>query len=150
MQALPKLAEFELPSSLVRGEAEQLFEQFQESYAKQGQANQLSLTPNEFVETAKNRVRLGLLTSELVRQHGLQAKPEQVRKHLELMARDYGQPGELMRHYLGNAERMREVEALVVEQSVVDWVLAHGQVTDRTVTFNELMAGDGVSEGASE
>ena len=94
-----------------------------------------------FQPPAERRVRLGLLVGELVRANNLQARPEQLQAHLEEMAQSYEKPAEVVRWYLGDRQRMAEVEALVVENNVANHVLERAKVTDRVVPFDELMAG---------
>jgi trigger factor len=70
----------------------------------------------------------------------LQAKPDQIRKQIEEFASAYENPAELMRYYFSNKEQLAQVEAIVVEQNVVDWVYGQAKVTDKAVPFDELMA----------
>ena len=72
-------------------------------------------------------MRLGLVVAELVRANNLQAKPEQLQAHIEEMAQSYEKPAEVMRWYLGDRQRMAEVEAVVIENNVAEFVLAQGQ-----------------------
>ena len=94
-----------------------------------------------FTEQATRRVRLGLIVSEVVRENALQAKPEQIRKQIEEFASTYENPAEVIRWYFSDRDRLAEVEALVVEQNVVDWLLSKAKVTDHEVSFDELMKG---------
>ena len=107
------------------------------------------IPPDTFKEQAENRVRLGLLVAELVKSQSLQAKPDQLRKQVEEFAQAYENPGELIRYYFSDRNRLAEVEAIVVEQNVVDWVLNTARVTDKALAFDELMAEDTVIEGAT-
>jgi trigger factor len=102
----------------------------------------MPVPPDAFKEQAARRVRLGLIVAEIVKKHGLQAKPDQIRKQIEEFAQTYENPPEVIRWYFSDKNRLAEVEALVVEQNVVDWVLQKGQVTDKALTFDELMAGN--------
>jgi trigger factor len=86
-------------------------------------------------------VRLGLVVAELVRSNNLQAKPEQLQAHIEEMAQSYEKPAEVVRWYLGSRERMAEVEGVVIENNVTDFVLGKAKVTDKVLPFDELMAG---------
>ena len=86
-------------------------------------------------------MRLGLVVGELVRANNLQAKPDQLQAHIEEMAQSYEKPAEVVRWYLGDRQRMAEVEAVVVENNVAEFVLAKAKVTDKVVPFDELMAG---------
>jgi len=100
----------------------------------------LPVPPDAFKEQAERRVRLGLLVAEIVKKQALQAKPDQIRKQIEEFAQTYENPAEVVRWYFSDKNRLAEVEALVVEQNVVDWVLEKGQATEKALTFDELMA----------
>jgi trigger factor len=63
-----------------------------------------------------------------------------LRKRIEEFAQSYENPGEVIRWYFSDRERLAEVEALVVEQNVVDWALEKAKVTDKALAFDELMA----------
>jgi trigger factor len=78
--------------------------------------------------------------AELVRVNGLQAKPQQLQSHIEEMAKSYENPGEVVRWYLGDRQRMAEVEAFVVEMNVTEFVVERAKVTDKRLPFDELMA----------
>ena len=44
-----------------------------------------------------------------------------------------------MRWYLGDRQRMAEVEAVVIENNVTEFVLAKAKVVDKVLPFDELM-----------
>jgi len=92
-----------------------------------------------FEKSATRRVNLGLILSEVVRVYGLQAKPEQVRAAIEALAQSYEHPQELVKWYYQSPERLRDVEALALEENVVEWALKTAKVEDKPMTFDELM-----------
>jgi trigger factor len=145
MEALPKLAGFELPTALVQAESAQLLERAKADLQARGMnLEQLPDIPADtFKEQAERRVRLGLLVAEIVRENGLVAKPDQIRRQIEEFAQAYENPGEVVRHYFSDRNRLAEVEAIVVEQNVVDWALSKARVTDRALPFDELMGQQG-------
>ncbi len=49
----------------------------------------------------------------------------------------------MIQWYLGNRERLSEIEAIVTEDNVVDWVLAKAKTIDTPVAFDELMGNTG-------
>ncbi len=142
MEALARLAEFELPKALVEVEGKALGERAIEDLRQRGidPKNLPPMPPDAFREQAERRVRLGLIVAEIVREHGLQARPDQIRRQIEEFAQAYENPGEVVRHYFSDRNRLAEVEAIVVEQNVVDWVLSKACVTDRALPFDELMS----------
>ncbi len=141
MDALSRSAELELPNALVAGETDRLIEQFRERLKQQGvkDADKVPLPTEDVRPQAERRVRLGLVVAELVRTHGLQAKPEQLQKHIEELSQSYEKPAEVMRWYLSDRQRMAEVEAVVVENNVTEYVLSKAKVTDKVLPFDELM-----------
>ena len=77
----------------------------------------------------------------MVKKFNLQAKPEQLQKHIEEVSQSYEKPAEVMRFYLSDRQRMAEVEALVIENNVTEHVLSQAKVNAKSVPFDELMAG---------
>jgi trigger factor len=143
MDALVKSAELEVPKSLVAGETERMVEQMRGDLKKRGvkDAETAPIPAEMFQAQAERRVRLGLVVAELVRSNNLQAKPEQLQAHIEELAQSYEKPGEVMRWYLSDRNRMAEVEAIVVENNVAAHVLERAKATPKNVPFDELMAG---------
>ena len=80
-----------------------------------------------FEPEARKRVTLGLIVAELVRREGLAAKPEQIKAVVQEYAESYERPEEVVRWYYQSPDRLREVESLVLENNVVDWVLSRRQ-----------------------
>jgi len=142
MEALSKAAELDLPNALVASETERLIAGAREDLKKRGvkEYETAPIPPEIFKPQAERRVRLGLVVAELVRVNNLQAKPQQLQSHIEEMSRSYEKPAEVMRWYLGDRKRMSEVEAVVIENNVAEFVLAQAQVTDKVLPFDELMS----------
>lgn len=140
MNALLGAANFELPKSLVEADSQRLVELAHNDLASRGiGARDTQLSPDAFAPQAQRRVRLGLLVGELVRGHSLQPRQDQIRKRLEELAQSYEKPAEVIQWYLGNRQRLAEVETMVMEDNVVDWVLQRADVTETPVAFDELM-----------
>ena len=143
MDALVKLAELDVPKALVDGEVERMTEAARADLKKRGvkDAETAPIPPGLFEPQAEKRVRLGLVVGELVRSNNLQAKPDQLQAHIEEMAQSYEKPAEVVRWYLGDRQRLAEVEAVVVENNVATFVLDKAKVIDKTLPFDELMTG---------
>jgi trigger factor len=141
MDALVAAAELEVPVALVTGEVERMTEAARADLKKRGvkDADTAPIPEDVFKPQAERRVRLGLVVGELVRANNLQAKPDQLQAHIEEMAQSYEKPSEVVRWYLGDRQRMAEVEAVVVENNVADFVIGKARVTDKPMPFDELM-----------
>ena len=141
MDALSKAAELELPQALVGAELQRMVEAARADLKQRGikDADKAPIPEDIFRPQAERRVRLGLIVGELVRANQLQARPEQLQAHIEEIAQSYEKPAEVVRWYLGDRQRMAEVEAVVVENNVAEFVLGHAKVSDRLLPFDELM-----------
>lgn len=143
MDSLSGASEFELPAALLQGEREALVERAKQDLAQRGmKVEDMPIPEDAFVEQAEKRVRLGLLVAELVQKHDLKAKPDQIKSQIEVFAQAYENPAEVVRHYFSDKDRLAEIEALVIEQNVVDWTLEKATVTDKPIEFDELMQGE--------
>jgi trigger factor len=141
MDALAASAELELPNALIASETDRLITGARADLKQRGvkDAESAPIPAEIFKPQAERRVRLGLVVAELVRMHNLQAKPAQLQAHIEELAQSYEKPAEVIRWYLGDRQRMSEVEAVVIENNVAEFVLSHAQVTDKVLPFDELM-----------
>ncbi len=143
MAALLGVAQFELPTTLVEADSQRLLELARADMAARGvDAASMQLTAESFAPQAQRRVRLGLLVGELVRSQNLQPRQDQIRRRLEELAQSYEKPAEVIQWYLGNRQRLAEVETMVMEENVVDWVLQRAQVKEAAVAFDDLMGGN--------
>jgi trigger factor len=141
MEALSKLAELDLPNALIESETTRLVDAARADLKQRGvkDADKAEIPVDIFKPQAERRVRLGLVVGELVRANSLNAKPEQLRAHIEEMSQSYEKPAEVMNWYLGDRQRMAEVEAVVIENNVTDFVLGQVKVIDKVLPFDELM-----------
>jgi trigger factor len=143
MEALLKSAEFDTPNALVEGEVERMIEAARADLKQRGvkDAEKAPIPGDMFKPQAERRVRLGLAVGELVRANNLQPRPDQLQAHIEEMAQSYEKPAEVVRWYLSDRQRMAEVENLVIENNVTAFLYERAKVSDKTVPFDELMAG---------
>lgn len=141
MDALVARAELECPKSSVQAEVQRLLEGARADLKQRGvkDADKAPIPEDIFRPQAERRVRLGLVVAELVHSHNLHAKPEQVKAHIEELAASYEKPTDVVRWYYGDNNRLGEVQAVVLENNVTDYVLSKAKVNVKMVTFDELM-----------
>ena len=77
--------------------------------------------------------------AEVVRVSGATAQPAKVRAMLETMAAGYEDPDALLKYYYGDPQRLNEIQALVVEEEAVSWLIAQARVEEEAVSFDDLM-----------
>ncbi|MGG1943453.1 trigger factor [Trinickia sp. NRRL B-1857] len=140
MDALLKVSELEVPNALIEQDQQRLVEMARQDLAQRGVPNAADapIPAEMFKEQAERRVKLGLVLAELVKENGLEAKPEQIRAEVEEFAKSYEDPKEVIRWYYSNKQRLAEMEAYVVESNVVEFILGKAKVTDKEVSFEAL------------
>ena len=148
MDALVAKAELDLPKSSVQAELDRMIESARADLKQRGikDADKAPIPDDIFRPQAERRVRLGLVVAELVRSNDLQAKPEQVKAHVEELAASYEKPTDVIRWYFSDTRRLAEVEAIVIENNVTDFVLAKAKVTAKDIAFAHLMGQLGLTQ----
>ena len=142
MDALIANAELDLPNASVQSEINRMIESARADLKSRGIKDaENAPIPDEVVRPqAERRVRLGLVVAELVRANNLQAKPEQIKAHVEELASSYEKPSEVQRWYYSDQQRLAEVEGIVIENNVTEFVLGQAKVSDKVISFDDLMA----------
>lgn len=140
MDALIKVADLDVPKALVAQDVQRLVEMTRQDMAQRGMnTKDMPFPPELFEAQAERRVRLGLILADVVKENALQATAEQVKSQVEEFAQSYEDPQQVVKYYFSDRNRLAEVEALVLEENVVNYVLGKTKVTEKTVAFDELM-----------
>jgi trigger factor len=127
----------EVPNVLIEG---QIRDMQVEAMRRAGTKDAAQAPPREpFVEPARRRVALGLLLNDVIRKENLVVDRARVNERLDEMVAAYGDAGAMKRAYMQNAEAMRQVESLALEDQAVDWILEHAKVHEVKSTFKQLM-----------
>ncbi len=142
MDALVSKSELDLPNASVQAEVQRMVEAARADLKQRGikDADKAPIPEDMFRPQAERRVRLGLVVAELVRANSLQAKPEQIKAHVDELASSYEKPQDVVHWYYSDNRRMSEVEAVVIENNVTDYVLGKVKVSEKSIGFDELMA----------
>lgn len=141
MDVLLSRAELDLPKASVQAELERMIAGARADLKQRGikDADNAPIPDDIFRPQAERRVRLGLVVGELVRANTLHAKPEQIKAHVDELAASYEKPADVVRWYYGDNQRMAEVEGMVIENNVTDFVMSNAKVVEKSITFDELM-----------
>ncbi len=141
LDAMLANSNFDAPKALIEDENKVQLERFKQQMKQQGMTGNMPDIPLEaFSEQSTKRVKLGLALGELISQNKLQAKPEQVRQRIDEISASYQKPEEVAAWYFGNRERLQEVEAVVIEDNAVEWLLANCNTSTTAIPFKEVMA----------
>jgi len=136
MDALYRENTLEVPKALIDEQVQRLQ---LDAGRRMGAKDVSQLPPREaFEEPARRRAALGLLMGQIVQSEGLKVDRERVQSRLNDLIATYPNPDEARRAYLQNAEAMRQIESVVLEDQVVEWIVERARVTDKPLTFKEL------------
>lgn len=141
MDALLKANPIDVPKSLIHEESHRMLHQFQAQMKSYGMADVEKLPHDTalFEEQAARRVALQLLVAEIIRSQQLQADPDRVRQEVEQRAQNYEDAAAVINWYYADKQRMAEVEAVVLEDEVIDWVSENADLKEVQVSFDELV-----------
>ena len=138
MDVLLEANPIEVPKTLLEREIARLRHQFHDNIKASGATELPDVPDSVFEGPARRRVALGLVIAEIARKQNLKADAERVRSVVEDIASTYEQPDEVARWIYSNRGQLAEIESVVVEDQVVDWVLGHAQLVDVATTFEAL------------
>ncbi|PIE01153.1 MAG: trigger factor [Thiothrix nivea] len=141
MDGLSELHDIEIPEALVTDEIKHVRDEFVQNIKERGlpDADAANLPDELFKPQAERRVKLGLIVGEVIRQKEMQRDQERVDNMLQTLAASYEDPDELIEYYRGNPQVMQTIEAAVMEEMIVDWVVDNAQVTDEPSDFDSIM-----------
>ena len=128
----------EIPKALIDAEIEALVEQRQEAMKRYGAPVQ-DVDPAQFEDQAKRRVALGLILSEVIQANDLKVPPARLRETIEKLAASYERPDDVIKYYYGDKSRLAEMENVALEEMAVEWVQDQASITDKPVSFDDLM-----------
>ena len=136
MEGLNELHEIDLPEALVTDEIKQV----RNEMAQNAQGADLSSLPDDmFKDQAARRVKLGLVVGEIITSNKLEKDQKRVDDMLETLAASYEDPSSLIEYYRSTPEAMQTIEAAVMEEMIVDWVVDQAELKDEKMKFSELV-----------
>ena len=120
---------------------QQMIQQFTQQFGAQGaQSFDSSMLPDElFKEQAEKAVKLGVLVSKVLADAKLEVDQARVDAYVDDMASSYEDPAEVIEYFKNDQQQRAQIEAVVLEDQVVDFILASAKVTDTVVSYEELL-----------
>jgi trigger factor len=141
MDAVLAANEVDVPKALVAGEIETLRNQMFQQFGAGAENLDKSILPDDmFTEQAERRVRLGLLLGEVIKAEKISPDADKVRAKVEEIASTYQEPEQVVEYYYGNQEQLQAVESAVLEDQVVDTILAKATVTENEESYEDVIA----------
>ena len=92
-----------------------------------------------FKEQAEKAVKLGVLVSKVLADAKIEVDPARVEAYIDDMASSYEDPTEVIEYFKNDKQQRAQIEAVVLEDQIVDHILASAKVTDTAVSYEELL-----------
>lgn len=146
LDALDGAHSFELPPSMVEQEFNQIWSQFEDELKSQNKTKEDLEEPEEDIKAeyrkiAERRVRLGLLLAEVGERNKITVAEQELSQALAERARQFpGQERMVYEFYQKNPNAIAELRAPIFEDKVVDFIAELADITDKTVSRDELFA----------
>lgn len=143
--ALVAANEVEVPAAMLAQEIDrqrqQMIQQFTQQFGAQGaQAFDSSMLPDDlFKEQAEKAVKLGVLVSKVLADAKIEVDPARVEAYINDMASSYEDPTEVIEYFKNDKQQRAQIEAVVLEDQIVDHILAAAKVTNTDVSYEELL-----------
>jgi len=148
--------DFDVPPGMIDMEFEQIWKQVEQDLEQQGKTIAGLDKPEdeakaEYRDIAERRVRLGLLLSEVGRQNNLQVTQDEVNRAIAQQAQRFpGQEQQVMEFYQGNPQMQAQLQAPILEDKVVDFIVEMAAVEDKSVSLEELLRDPDEEEATAE
>ena len=142
MGALYEANDVNVPDTLVNAEFDRMKGALDMDLIVRGRSTEIAslfTSTDNMRNSAQRRVAMRLLMTALVRAQNLRARPERVREIIEARARAYEDAASLIDWYYDNEERLAEIEAIALEDEVLDCVTARARVRETALSIDELM-----------
>lgn len=140
MDGLAENNELTLPEEPVNREAQYLLDQAKNNLRNQGvNVEGIPFNLDNFKDSAKQRVSLSLLIGKIINDNEIKPDEDRIKAAIDNIATSYEDPEDVVKFYMGNQEKLSEIQMMVVEEQVVEWIYDHVKVEESTSTFSDVM-----------
>ena len=154
LDVLDEKHDFGLPPGMVKAEFEQIWAQVENAERDEEDKDKSEdELREEYQKIAERRVRLGLVLAEIGKRENIDVPQEAMNRALQMQAMQFGMPvQQLAQMYQQRPEMIAQLRAPLFEDQVVDHLIEKADVTERTVSKDELMEepGDEMPGGADD
>lgn len=143
--ALVDKNEFDVPNAMLAAEIDRQRNLMLQRFAQQFGANpntfDKNMLPDElFEDQALRAVRLGVLVGQIIDKQKLEVDQERVTAFIAEAAENYEDPNEVIEYFTKDKQERAGIEAVVLEDQVVEYILSQAKVTDKEVKYQDLLA----------
>ena len=151
LNAYLEINSFDIPKALVTEELGRLKKQALQQFVGGNESLDPSILPDEmFQDQADKRVKIGLLAAEIIQQNEFKADEDKVKALVAEMAQGYQDPQEFIDYYMNNAEQRSQLDGVVLEDQVVEHLLAAATITEVVVDYKTAVEPEGKDVAGDE
>ncbi len=156
LDALDEDYKIETPESLIEVEFNNIWGQITNDLEQAGKTFEDEDTTEEearadYRKLAERRVRLGLVLSEIGEKAEVTVTEDEMQRAVYDQVRQHpGQEQQIMEYLRNTPEAVAQMRAPIFEEKVIDHIISQADVTDKTVSKEELMADDEEDETAAK
>ncbi len=143
--ALLEKNEFDVPSAMLEQEIDRqrnmMMQRFAQQFGAAADSFNKDMLPNElFEDQALRAARLGIIVARLIDTNNFEVDQDRVEAFIKEAAENYEDPEEVIEYYTNDKQQRANIESVVLEDQVVDYLIAQGKVTDKEVSYQDLLA----------
>ena len=135
--------EIEVPNAMVTEEIgrqrQQMLQQFAQQFGGAQNFDQSMLPDELFREQAERSVKLGVLVGKILEDAKLTVDQDRVKAFIDETAQSYEDPQEVVEFFSNDQQQRTQIEAVVLEDQVVDYILQNANVTDQAISYEDLL-----------
>jgi len=150
VDALVAANQFDIPKALIDNEINALRQQAVQQFGGPADFDASALPAELFQDQAEKRVKLGLVMAAVVESKEIKAEDDDLRAYVEKLAESYQDPQEVVDYYMGNDQMRQQLESAVLEEKVVDVLLAEASVNEVEMSYDDAIKPVEKAEAAEE
>ena len=93
-----------------------------------------------FTDNALKRVRLGVLINKLIEENNIAVDKDSLKKEIEDKSKSFKDPEQYVNWIYGNEEQLKNIESLILEDKVAEYLENKSKVDEEELSFEEVVS----------
>ena len=133
--------QIDIPQSMIISEANNLRNNTAQQMGLDiGKLEEDQFPIDNFKENALKRVRLGVLINKLIEENNISVDNDTLKKEIEDKSKSFKDPEQYVNWIYGNEEQLKNIESLVLEDKVAEYLEVKSKVEEETLSFEEVVS----------
>ncbi len=133
--------QIDIPQSMIISEANNLRNNTAQQMGLDiGKLEENQFPIDNFKENALKRVRLGVLINKLIEENNISVDKDTLKKEIEDKSKSFKDPEQYVNWIYGNEEQLKNIESLVLEDKVAEYLEEKSKVEEETLSFEEVVS----------